>query len=1001
MNSQNHLINEVDTLTGLRRSYAFLNTLTRIANEKKQCEVMLIGIDNFRTINNLYTYAFGNQVIQNLGQSIQEVLPPSAEVFRLDGDNFGIICMGEKVKQCETIFRKISKQAQWIDDIFISFTLSAGICSCPDFCGDGDELFANVGLALEQAKIGTKHCCHYYTPDISDRIKSDMFLLERLRISIANGFEGFELYYQPIMNQDEKTIYGCEALLRFFDKHFQEGVSPYRFVPLLERSGLILEVGRWVINAAIAQCAKWKQLAPDFCININIAASQLDDIDFPDYIIKVATKYKVPANSIILELTESEQTAFEKIRTFFDCMRKNGFQTALDDFGTGYASLDIFRQVSADELKIDRSFLERITDNVTDQILLKTILDMCRKMNIMVCVEGIEDDDIEHVVSQMNPHLLQGYKYGRPVGAIEFEYYYLKNHEPEKVEVEEVTADSPFSYTKHRPAQPMSLSAIVNNAYSGIFQVGMDQEFTFLTCNEGYRRMLGYTAREMEEKFENKALGFVHPDDTEWVNQEILRQLKQGDTINIEFRIVRADGRPIWILGTGNVVRTSEGNPSLIVNIIENDKRKRENLANYKELESYRKILELLPTGIKCIRYDADFTIEYISPGFLSMLGYTKEEIFGQFEGKYINLVFEEDRSNAINEVLEQLQTSDVVHLRYRTICKDGRIVWLETISRLFEKDQDGIQRCYSSVVNITETITEEVKNYSLNIYNRLQKAAKLWGEVLYEYNFVSKQLVVSESFSSMFGYDVPENGVIDSEIIFRGKNKTLIAFFEQAYKGKEPTPIELPAICKDETVIWCRILVHTPEKIGGENISVIGKIINVDVEYKEREKLRVASQTDSLTGLFNKGSVDLNIADKLSENPDFTYICWVLDVDDFKIINDSMGHFAGDKLLVTIGERLRKCFRKTDIVGRIGGDEFLVFATGSSEFDWQIEKANQLIESLQAPINLNDQEIRPSISIGISCYPKDGKNFNELYQNADKALYRAKAAGKNNYCFF
>ncbi len=998
MTTKRHLTEEVDALTGLQRSYAFLNLLCEMAQEKKQCEVMILGIDNFKTINNLYTYSFGDQVLQRLANELRDLLPPAAQLFRLDGDNFGVVCAGEPHQQCEQIYANVSQQYQHIEGISISFSVSAGICHCPTYGEDGDTLYANVCLALAQAKAGTKNSCYYYTPEISERIKQDMFLLERLRGSIVDHFKGFYLEYQPIFKSDTKTLYGCEALLRFKDEAFPAGVSPYQFVPLLERSGLILEVGRWVIRNAVFQCAKWRKVDSDFCMNINISASQLDDIGFAEFIIETLSEYDLSPGAIVLELTESEHASFDKIRNFFDYMRKHGFQTALDDFGTGYASLDIFRQVSADELKIDRSFLERITDNVTDQILLESILSMCRKMNIGVCVEGIENEDMENIVSQMNPQLLQGFQYSRPISAQELEQQYLKGSIAQN---DQTAEQSPLVYAQYRPAKPMTYSEILNNAHSGIFQVGMDTEFSFLTCNEGYRRMLGYTAREMEEKFGNKALGFVHPDDTAWVNEEIRNQLAQGDTVNIEFRVVRADGRPIWILGTGNVVKTSDGNPSLIVNIIENDKRKRKNMQNEAALSRYERILSLLPTGIKYIRYDPDFTIEYISPGFLSIMGYTQQDIDERFDGKYINLIYEEDRQKVFNDALDQVQKSDVVHLHYRSVCKDGRILWMETISRLCPVDPDGIQRCCSSVVNVTETITKEEKSRSLNISNRLQKAAQTWGEILFEYNFLTEQLVVSESFSSMFGYELPETGMVEPELIFGEEKNSFLGLLEQAHDGKNPAPIELPASRANGQRIWCRILAHPSEQIGGEQVSVIGKFIDIDEEYREREKLRLASQTDSLTELYNKGAVEIRIASMIKENPDIAYNCWVLDVDDFKIVNDTLGHFAGDKLLQTIAKRLIACFRKTDIVGRIGGDEFLVFAAGVSDENWQRQKGDQLLKLLKEPIILNGQEIIPALSIGVACYPKDGSSFSELYQNADKALYRAKASGKNKLCFF
>ncbi len=993
------LLEGADPLTGLQGNHAFLNLLSELTKERRQCEIMILDIDNFRTINNLYTYSSGNQILQHFTKELQTLLPPASQLFRLDGDSFGVVCIEEPSRQCEKMYRKISPKTLKIDGFSVSFTVSAGICRCPEHGEDGNTLFSNLCLALSQAKKGAKNCCCCYTTDLSEGIKRDMLLLEQLRNSAAQNFEGFYLYYQPIMNNDGKTLHGCEALLRWSDEVFPDGVSPYQFVPLLESSGLILEVGKWVIRTAMAQCAKWQKMLPGFPMNINVSQRQLDDADFSEFIVQTASQYGITPNTITLELTKSQYNEYEKTQKWMYYLRKQGFLTALDDFGTGYASLDIFRKISTDELKIDRSFLERINDDVTEQVLLESLLNMCRKMNISVCVEGIESRETERTVSQMNPHLLQGFLFGRPVPPDEFESQYFQCYVPKDDESKKY---SPLVYTEYRPAKPMTLSEIVDNSHSGIFQVGMDKEFTFLTCNEGYRRMLGYTAREMEEKFGNKALGFVHPDDTEWVNEEIRNQLGKGDTVNIEFRVVRSDGRPIWILGTGNVVRSSDGNPSLIVNIIENDQRKRKNLKTEETLSQYEKILSLLPTGIKYIRYDPDFTIEYISPGFLSILGYTQQDIHEIFDNKYMNMIYEEDRQQVVNDALDQVQTSDVVHLHYRSVCKDGRLVWMQTVSRLCPVDPDGIQRCCSSVVDVTETITPEEQSRALNISNRLQKVAQLWGEVMFEYNFITGQLLVSESFATLFGYELPQNNVIDPSLIFREDNAKFLVLLDQVRSGEQPAPIELPIKKADGRKIWCRILAHQPEQIGESVVSAIGKFIDINDEYNERERLRLASQMDSLTSLYNKGAVEIRVCAELENtSPDSHYACWILDLDDFKSINDTFGHFSGDKLLQTIAERLHLCFRKTDILGRIGGDEFLVFAAGNDDLEWHTHKANQLMELLREPVILNGNEVIPAASIGIACYPKDGTSFSELYQNADKALYRAKAAGKNVFCFY
>ncbi len=991
-------LDRVDSLTLLPGQQAFLDAISKMACEKRPCEIMILGIDHFKALNNQYGYAFGDKILRYLAEELRAGFPADTPLYRLYGDCFGLLCQGPETGLCEKLYSQISQRPRKLDGLSVSLTISAGICQCPEHGADGDTLFTNASLALAQAKLGAKGRCVYYWPDLSQKAMRDTLLLERLRHSIENNFAGFTLYYQPIVRSDSKQIYGCEALLRWQDAAFPEGVSPYLFVPSLEESGMIWEVGQWVIHTALAQCAKWQRLMPGFNMNINAAASQFEDSRFPEMVVQALKQYDIPPNTITLELTESGRGEFSSIRDAFDYLRKQGLQTALDDFGTGYASVDIFRQISADELKIDRSFLERVTNDVTDQILIKSIIDMCKKMDIMVCVEGVENADIENIIAQMEPHVLQGYHYSRPLPAAQFEQQYLQS--TVLAEKQDKTL-SPVVYQQHRPAQPMTYSAIVNNAYAGIFQVGMDEQFTFLTCNEGYRRMLGYTSQEMEEKFGNKALGFVYPDDMAWVNEEIRRQLGMGDTVNIEFRVVRSDGRPIWILGTGNVVRSSGGNPSLIVNIVENDRRKRENLEKEQKLAQYETILAQLPTGIKYIRYDPDFTIEYISPGFLSILGFTLQEVMEDFEGKYINLIYEEDRQQVFNDALEQVQKSDVVMLRYRSVCKDGRLIWVETVSRLCPMDEDGIQRCCSSVVDVTETITPEEQSRALNIQNRLQSASQVWGEVVFEYNFITGQMAVSESFTQLFGHTLPPNGLIAPADIFKQNKGVFMAQMEPAQKGEAPAPFEIEAFCENGKPKWCQVMVHPSGKIGEEMVSAIGKILDIDKEHAERERLRRASQTDSLTQLYNKRAIELKIGDMLQAAPETPCACWILDVDNFKNINDTLGHFAGDVLLQEIAKRLGTAFRKTDILGRAGGDEFLIFAEYNGQADWLQNRGGQVMELLRAPVRLQNKVILPSVSIGISCYPKDGTTFADLYQKADKALYRIKTTTKNDFCTF
>ena len=989
-----------DLVTGLLDNRSFLKRIEAFSIQSEPCGIMMFSLDNFKQINDLYSYSFGDLVMKAFVDDIKSSEKPSYELYRLDGNSFGVLAIVQDIQEMVLEFERIQGLAQMtrnIEGLHVSLSISGGICQYPQDGTEAEILYRNARLALTQATVEPKRKYMIYQEHMSKEAVRDMILLEELKYSVEHNFEGFEMYYQPLMNNKDKSLFGCEALLRFHSTSFPQGVNPFIFIPILENSGLILDVGRWILDTSFAQCAVWRIIMPNFQMNVNASARQFDEESFVEDVLSALKKHHLSPEAITVELTESNPAQFDAVKKAFDYLRKQGLKTAFDDFGTGYASVEIFRSISGDELKIDRSFLERITYDVTDQVLLKSLIDMCKAMGILVCVEGIESTDIEHIVSLMSPDLLQGYLYSKPIPADVFEQRFIRQmDEIQNKQGKELPA---MLYAPLRPAKPMTMAEIVNNAYAGIFQVGMDEEFTFLTCNEGYRRMLGYTTREMEEKFSNKALGFVHPDDTNWVNDEFRRQLGQGDTVSAEFRIVRKDGKSIWIFGTGNVVQSPDGNSSLIVNIVDIDKSKRENMKKLERLDLYEAIMNRVPSGIKYIHYDEGFTIDYISPGFLALLGYTQEEVCSLFDGKYINMILEEDRPRLMKDIQQQLNEGNtIVHLRYRSYCKDGPYIWLQTVSRLCDPDEDGIQRCCSCVVDITNDMEKEQP--VTNISQRFQVASRQWGDVMFEYDYKSGHITFFDGFETMFAYQ--KEHVLTIEELMGHDSDLFYEALEIAKLQEQGDSIDVQMRKADGTKLWCRIQLGIAELIERSAISVLGKITNINEEYKEKARLEKEAQMDSLTKLSSKGAIEQKVNRLLAQGTDSQYALILLDVDNFKQFNDIYGHFAGDMVLKTLGLRIRNIFRGDDIIGRVGGDEFLIAMQYNGKSEVLQERCERLQQVIGSAIKLKEYDaFNISASVGIACYPETGKNFAQLYEQADKALYRVKMAGKNHYLIY
>lgn len=1004
-----HVRNDIDPVTNLRYIESFRSKLAEICGQGAPWGILLIGIDGFRRINDLYSYTFGDRVLADFSRRLEAMLPKGAELYRLDGDGFGIVHPLAHENETVELFAAVQSMAGQsfaLDDIVISLAVSGGICRYPDDGFDSESLYRNARIAFAEAKNGERRVA-ICSPALCSQAQRRMRLLEALKASVQDGFTGFELYYQPIMYAANEQLRGCEVLMRWSHPDFPEGVLPYEFIPILESSGLIFEVNAWLLRTAFSQCAQWLSIVPDFHMNINFSSAQFEDPDFRFSVMRSLAESGVPATAITLELTESGRVRdFRAVNDAFGFLRSQGIKIALDDFGTGYSSLSVFQLLSADELKVDRSFLQRLSYDVTDQILVHEIIDLCHRMNMSVCVEGIESEQIGEIVRQFGSEMLQGFYYDQPLPVGAFEERYLREGAPSKGGSPGRSADLgpehelSMAYAPLHPTQPMELDRIVDNAHAGIFQVAMDADFTFITCNEGYRRMLGYTAREMEAKFGNHALGIVYPEDTEYVNDEIRRQLGEGDVVTIEFRVVRSDGTPIWILGTGNVVRGANGTSSLVVVIVEDDRLKKEQLEVQRTCKRYERVLECIPNGVKCVRSDEGFTIDYISPAFAALAGFSVDEIMEVSGGEYINLIHKDDRMQVINDILEQLEVSDVVTMHYRTPCKDGSYIWVETVSRLCPPEEDGVQRFYSSMVSIAPEDVPEVTGHALAVTNRLQMATEQWGDVLFEYRFATGSISFSANYQTFFGRE-PYEDVRDGLAFVHAADRSLFSDIRQQLgRGKQPAPVEVRVQVEGKGFQWVSVVFAEPGTIGDDPVTLMGRVSNINEEKRQRERLLAQSRTDSMTGLLNKRSIeeDIRAAMAGASGGDRVWAMCIIDVDDFKGVNDKLGHMTGDAMLLKTAERLGAAVGEGALVGRAGGDEFLAFVPLGDTFSDADALGRRLVSVLSEPVSCNGHPYPIAVSVGVALFPREATEFYELFCSADSALYLAKAQGKAGY---
>ncbi len=414
--------NKYDPLTHLLTGFEMQN----YDFSRQTGSLLFLGINDFRKINNVGGYQYGDKVLKFLAERLVQAAGKKDIVYRLQGDEFIVLSQDKTREDMLRLFETISdicgKRSTFPEGIR-NFTLSGGIVSWPEDGANYRELLDNLSHSYEYARENRRGQAVAFSDQIIESYERNLRLQNALAESIKNDFCGFELYFQPILDSGTRRIIGCESLLRWKSAKIQD-VAPYEFIRILESNGQIRDVGIWVMETALRHAAKWQKRFGDIYVSFNVSYLQLMDSEFVERLIESAKRSGVDVSRVMVELTESCQVEdIALLSQHFDRLRGMGFKIAMDDFGTEYATFGILHDVSMDVLKIDQKFVRGLLreGNITDLAIIESVVDMCRRLSIQTVAEGVETEEIQNMVQNIGVSYLQGFLYSRPVPEAEFE----------------------------------------------------------------------------------------------------------------------------------------------------------------------------------------------------------------------------------------------------------------------------------------------------------------------------------------------------------------------------------------------------------------------------------------------------------------------------------------------------------------------------------------------------------------------------------------------------
>lgn len=441
--------------------------------------------------------------------------------------------------------------------------------------------------------------------------------------------------------------------------------------------------------------------------------------------------------------------------------------------------------------------------------------------------------------------------------------------------------------------------------------------------------------------------------------------------------------------------------------------RQRENEKEYQNTLKLKQVnddLEVLtnnvPGGIFRCLDDNALTLQYVSDGFLKMLGYTRQEVKDLFNDSFRKMIDPRDRDRIAKEVIQQMALGTTKQIEYRILHKDQYSIWVLDNGQLIADSKGGYPSYYCIIIDITEEkkMREEL-NLALERYDIIMNQTN---DVVFDWDILNDRLKYSRGLERIIPQTIPENNI--KEFIFEANHPLfhqadipkLKHLLEKIQNKNSYVEEELRLMNSDHQYRWWRLRVSIQFDKNEQPIRAIGIIIDIDQEKQHSQFLLSRSQEDALTGIYNKMTVQRQIKSALTSiDKKRLHALMIIDIDNFKEINDRLGHLFGDAVLSDIARRIKNVFRHHDIMGRIGGDEFIVFVKDMQDIETIKIKAKQMIYEMHELQLNHDKQVPISCSIGIALIPKDGDNFKSLFQKADQALYHAKKAGKNQYALY
>lgn len=993
------------------------------AGAVERATFMLVDVDDFSRFNILHTHSFGDRFLERTASDALALIPEGCESCRYGADQMLVVGYGldkADLRELYRLFAQYGRAERELDGVRYRFTVSAALMTFPDDAADWDSIERGLSVALKKAKRdGRTRIVEYTDALLDDRLQEQM-LVAQIMDDVVADFRGFGVAHQPLCDSATLKVCGAEALLRYRSPDGTP-ISPVKLVPVLELSGLIKPVGLWILERAIVDCGKWLTLIPTFREDVNISVVQLRDPSFCEHVKDLFERYELDPHAIVLELTESlymddDARVLENIKN----LRAMGLGFAVDDFGTGYSSLSRLMTFDCELVKIDRAFVQMLGKSTANDEFVKSVVDLCHRSGKKVCAEGVEQIEELQSVNSIGADLVQGFYVSRPVDKDAFERTFVTGGFDGDSLL--FMPDAAFRRKQLAYNRDFLLSIVESMPISMHL---MNSRNEVVMWNEATISLFGCPPHAARIGVLDELSPAYQPDgeSSETKAQKYLARAFEESRTTFEWTHLDVEGNPLPVVVT--IVKLDVidefGKPMLACFLRD---LRLQRAAKERDRQFNRKLKAIVDATPLCLNlWNHRFEIVMCNKEAVELFDLRDEQ---QYLDDFDRLSPEcqPDGRSSVEKAREKLEEAFLTGgCRFSWLhCKpNGESVPAEvTLAKLDIQDEEGFDMVAGFTRDLRvfdgprrtngEGAGAMLRNLAdvsdgRRLIDELRIDAVFWDivsdlsdELLFRLMVRTSTIEYLGRMRDMFNIDHYMENFPDS-IVERGNifADDVPAFLELARNMKAGIvkPMDMRFVMTDGCHHWFRIVYDCMYDEEGLPIMTAGKAMDIQAEKELEQKARI----DLLTHCYNKVSFEDEVHAALSAETRGAFL--IVDIDDFKSVNDTLGHHFGDLVLVEVAHCLRSCFAASDIVGRIGGDEFVVFARGADDLTMIEARARAAIEAVNGLYSDGGGGRRVSVSVGVARFPRDGSCYDELYRASDEALYRSKSRGKNCCTFY